>query len=95
MVHSSGQSIAPAGSKQGLSLLLANNTFWQFNFLKDYSTEGDITGSRNSPSSAFTGLESSKAFGIIVDLTEGFRDGTLVFWNNTVKDLVYFYKQVA
>ncbi|TNV88190.1 hypothetical protein FGO68_gene11546 [Halteria grandinella] len=73
-------------------LTIFGNTFEKFNFLKDYSTEGENTTTRNQSMISQVPSVNHQNYGIIVDIDGGFKNGKIVFTGNTLKDTLFYYK---
>lgn len=58
---------------------MSSNVFEGFNFFKDYATEGETSGTRNSSMIAQTPILSNQNFGLILDLSNGAGEGRVIF----------------
>ncbi|TNV88176.1 hypothetical protein FGO68_gene8013 [Halteria grandinella] len=73
-------------------LTMKGNTFEQFNFLKDYVTEGDNSTTRNQSMIAQVPQLGLQNYGMIVDIDGGFENGKLIFSQNVIRDTLFYFK---
>lgn len=77
-----------------LSVVFKENKIESFNFLKDYATEGDVSGTRNPSMLAQTAILSNRNYGMILDLVDPIANSQVLFDRNEVRNIHFHYKKV-